>query len=568
MSVNIRWLSHSLYINNTYCLTNSWTSFYRFGIEENIEFLISQRNIFHYLGDDFKNILNRKIDIYLYFYKQNKTQQYKLNLDNIILFFINRQIKVLDKYSYYTNVSRCIEIPKEMGINDIDLMNLAEQAYYFYYLDIDGYIGEEKRKQINKKIVLIPFSLYISLLIFIINLICYIYYILFLNNIEKIFLDELINLNSINYENYIRKLNEIKKQLNNDNINNNNSEEEIKNDNNSYSKNDISKETDLSKKPKNKTIKKKKDKFNIIHYKKKKLKIMFNYFSRKNLFFGIKVLLLMIISLSYFIVSIAYTFKNKNSYVAFDLIYNSLENVFKEAYNIFLPIKRQLDFYERNLINCNTLGNFYKMDLPKLNEIKTPKIENLIMSIIDDNDFKIETKNKFNSIFNKDICYDTNQSEQSINYCKNFWSGILLKGMRQAIIQIGAAISNTLDELESINDINSNRTLFSLMNDSSFFAYQIFHEFYLFRVYNNVKNIFTQLIEEKLNSIFKSMKYILFLYIIVNVLISSFLAFFIYQYKNLFYSFLNFIGIIPEKYFKEDNKIYKTIIKYGTNLFE
>ena len=74
--------------------------------------------------------------------------------------------------------------------------------------------------------------------------------------------------------------------------------------------------------------------------------------------------------------------------------------------------------------------------------------------------------------------------------------GILLKGLRQALIQMGFSIGSALDELQSINDINSNRALISLMKDSSFFQYQLFIEFYLFRAYNKIKNIFIEIREE------------------------------------------------------------------------
>ena len=252
----------------------------------------------------------------------------------------------------------------------------------------------------------------------------------------------------------------------------------------------------------------------------------------------------------------------------FDNINNSIENVFKESYDIFIPIKRELDFYERNLINCTTLGNFYKMKLPKINDIKAPKIKHLIMNILDDTDFKKENINKFNLIFNQDICADTSNTEKAINFCKTFWSGILLKGIIQALSQMGSIIGRVLDELESINNINSDKTLFSLMNDSSFFYYQVFNEMHLFRIYIKIKYIFNDLREEKLESILKKMKYIIVVYIIILIIISAFFINSINKYRYIFDSFLNFIGIIPEQYIEEDDKMCKTIINYGNNLFE
>ena len=294
---------------------------------------------------------------------------------------------------------------------------------------------------------------------------------------------------------------------------------------------------------------------------------MQSFFARKNLFYGTKILLMVLFSLSFYLLSFLLNTNYKTNYLYFDSINSSIENVFKESYDIFIPIKRQLDLFERNLINCTTIGEFHYMKLPNISDIKTPKLENLIMNIMDDTDFKKETLDNFNLLFNQDICSDKSYNQQYINYCKNFWSGILLKGMRQAIIQMGASIGNVLDELESINDIKSNRTLFSLMNDSSFFQYQIFMESYLFRIYNKVIFIFINLREEKLTKIFTIMKYILIIYIFILLILSIFFKIFICRYEYLFISFLNFIGIIPEKYISEDDEICKTIINYGNNLF-
>ena len=276
----------------------------------------------------------------------------------------------------------------------------------------------------------------------------------------------------------------------------------------------------------------------------------------------------MLLILTYYLVSLIINYFYKYNYINFDALNNSLENSFKQSYDVFIPIKRELDLYERNLINCTTLGVFYKMNLTKINDIKTPKFEYLIMDIVDDNDFKKETIDKFNIIFNEDICLDKIKTEKGLYFCKNIWSGILSKGIRQAIIQMGAIIGNVLDELESINDINSNKTLFSLMNDSSFFYYQVFNEMYLFRTYIKVKNIFNDLRKEKLESIFRAMKFTIVVYFIIIIIVSAFFINSLFYYRNVFNSFLNFIVIIPAKYFEEDDKACKAITSYGNYLFE
>ena len=125
------------------------------------------------MSNEFKDILKRKFYVELYIYKYNKTQSYRYNFDNLLLFLINNQIKILEKYSHYSNVSECKIIPKELGLNEVDLKNLAEISYFSYYLNIEGYTGEEKAKIANEKFSRFPFTILISLFI-------YLFYIIFI----------------------------------------------------------------------------------------------------------------------------------------------------------------------------------------------------------------------------------------------------------------------------------------------------------------------------------------------------------------------------------------------------
>ncbi len=271
----------------------------------------------------------------------------------------------------------------------------------------------------------------------------YIYYILYLYKIENIFLNKLIYFNSPNFENYIKKLNEIKKQLINDNNNLNNDEDDEFKYSYSYLKGTNIDEK--SKKSQKNKSKQKKDKFIVYQYQQKKIKSILKFFFKKNIIFGILILLIMLIVLSYYIITLLLNIKYKNNYLNFDIIINIIENAFKNSFDIYLPIIRELDFYEKHLTNCTTLNGFYKMNIPKATDIKIPKIENEIMFIMDDNNLKKETIEKFNLIFNGDICQIAANKEKAKLYCKNFWSGVLLKGMRQALAQIGISIVSVLD---------------------------------------------------------------------------------------------------------------------------
>ena len=160
--------------------------------------------------------MSERHKIGLFVYKFNDTENYNFNVDNLLTFLINTGIKILDTYTYF-NKSECYNLPKELGLNEINLKNLAEISYYIYNSTINGYTGEEKRKRINKNYSTFPISLMIYLVILIFLLSIYIHYILCLHNIEIYFLEKLINFNSTHFDNYIKNLNDIKKKLRNDN---------------------------------------------------------------------------------------------------------------------------------------------------------------------------------------------------------------------------------------------------------------------------------------------------------------------------------------------------------------
>jgi hypothetical protein len=224
IGVNIRWQSHSLYLNNTSCLSGTFSSFYRKILVETIDFLEVQKNLASELSQDFKNIILDKHQIGIYVYKFNDTEKYNFNVDNLITFLINTGIKIIDIYNSLLK-EECYKIPKELGLNEINLKNLIEMSYYFYNSNINGYTGKEKKQKISKNFNRLPFALVGFAAILIILLVFYTHYILSLHNIVIFFLEKLINFNSTNFENYTKKLEEIKKKLGNDN-----NEEEDKGD--------------------------------------------------------------------------------------------------------------------------------------------------------------------------------------------------------------------------------------------------------------------------------------------------------------------------------------------------
>jgi len=576
ISVNIRWMSHSLFMNSTSCLTGNWTKYYQSLLRENLKYLDIQKTSSSSLGIDFEQILYEKHKIYLDVHRFEEKEIYDFNFDNIITFLINSIIKIMDRYDYFIDNS-CGDIPKELGLNETNLNNLIEQSYFFYNSNISGFEDREKKSRINKnfsqsKIPLIVYSIFLFFLLLI-----YIRFTIVLHHIEIFFLEKLINFNSTEFDAYIKKLDEIKKKLRNDN-----SEEDDKADDMDFNDLDSKKKEEedkegqemneehkSSEKAKSRKKKRNGNKQNKIQLqKKKKLNLMTSFFSRINIFFIVKIILVILLSLSYYLLVTLMKIKHKKDYLFFDNINSSIYGVYKDSFDIFLSLKRELDLYERSLLNCKTLGSTtYEMKIPNINDIETPKIGNLIMKITSSSNFNKGTMASFNLLYSNNSCKALFESSSEIEYCSKFWSGVLLKGMEQAITQMGVVIGTVLDELISLNDHNNSKMLYNLLDQSSFIIYEQFIEYYLLKSYNQTTFIFRDLRIQTINSIIKVMKYILWIYSFISVGLFVFLTIFIYNSKSTLNSFLNFIGILPSHYLSEDENLFNEIIKFGNNYF-
>ena len=576
ISVNIRWLSHSLYMNSLSHLNMEWSTFFENLLEESINLMEILKDFSIFKDDNYENLINKEYELNLYVYKFEEKEVYNYTLDNIFFYIINNGIKLMDSFDIFVK-NECKEIPKQLGLYEINLKNLIEQTYNLYNLNLDIFDNEEvKKNKSNKSTYSFPFSFIFSVIIIISVLFVYIYYTISLHNIEIEFLEKLINFNSIDFDNYIKNLDELKKKLRNDN-----NEEEIKeedmelNDLDSKKKDEENGEgnenleekhsKEILKRKNKKKMKSKQSK--IQQQKRKKLNFMISFFRKNNILFLIKVILILILSLAYYINFSFISKKYGNDLINFDFLHDSLNKVYSDSFEIFISLKRELDYYESNLINCKTMGNFQPMNIKKVSDLKIPKFGNLIMQITSNSGIKKETLERFNSLYSKNACKEIMEYSYEIVYCEKFWSGVLSKGMEQAITQMGVAIGTVLDEIQSINNASNNRKLFDLMNQSSFIEYEQFNEYYLFKAYNKTGNIFADFRSEKLNHILKLLRVLLYIYIVIVFALFCLLFYFVYSFNYLFSSFINFIGILPIKYLSEDENFYNGIAKFGDKYF-
>ena len=215
-SVNVRWLSHSIFENSTSCMHGNWVEFYQALLRECLEYAEIQKNTSNYLDEEFYETMNAKSPVELEVHRIPEKEKYDFSFDNKITFLINSIIKILDIYDYFSSLS-CKEITPILGLNETKLQNLIDQSYNFYFSDLRGFKGKEKLEKIEHKFSghLLPMIIYSIFLVGF--LLFYIYYSLNLYQIEIYFLEKLINFNSQNFDTYFKKLEEIKKKLRNDN---------------------------------------------------------------------------------------------------------------------------------------------------------------------------------------------------------------------------------------------------------------------------------------------------------------------------------------------------------------
>ena len=569
IGVNIKWLSHSLFKNSKSHLNNIWEEFLENLLESNLAIMEKLKTTISSNVEEFNEVINDLYVVEVYYYLLDEPLKNKFNLKNIFYSIVNNEIKIKNKFSYFIN-NDCTKIPKELGINEINLKNMIEQTYYFYNLELKVFTIDEikKNNRADKDFFYFPSSVVISAVILLFLLFFFIYYIISLFNMEIYFLDKLINFNSTDFDNYLKKLDEIKKKLRNDTT-----EEEDKGDDMNLKDdedgegNDEVEKKQLQDSHKTKNKKKDKNKHNKIQQqRKKKLKVMTKFFRINLILFLIKLILILFSSMTYYILCIFIKAKYKNEFIDFFKINETIDKVFKDSFDIYLSLKRKTELFENYLIDCDTIGDFIPIDVPEVGKINTPNFGNVIMEITRDTDLEEKTKEQFSLLFEQNACKALLEGSSEMKYCENFWFGVLLKGLEQSIVQMNIILSSVLDELKSLNDDN-NKTLLGLMSDSSFIEYSQFNEYYLGKAYDLTYHMMVEMRQQKLNSIIKHIRLILVIYLLISIFLFSLMIYFVYNFNALFNSFLNFIGIFPPKYLYEDENFYKEIVKFGEKYF-
>jgi hypothetical protein len=641
--LNLKWLRDG-YIDDNGCPAKTCRMFYTDLMEEAIDDIKTQKENFTKFYEDFRDILKIQIKIYLDLYNLNYQDSIDIDTDNLLNLLVFYGLKLKSGLKDYFNKD------SNSGVFQIASSNLLRQSLTYFESNYSvSFKSEQKEEKIQKNFTLFPYSLVFVVVMFALIIIGLIYlnYKIYTNEIY--FLEKLINFNSQKFEVYLKSLEDIKKRLRLENEEDEDKDEDMEMD----SKKDTKKEEDEENNKKKKKInelnenkRKKKDKKSnkFIHVKQKKKRIMGMYFFKSNLFFTIKIIVILVLSISYYLVSTLVNSHNKTNFLDFDQTIDAIEAVFKETFELYKKLKIEMEQYENVIVakddaiknfcanitnsnetkyftnsvtnetcnntgcegfcqdpilvnqsldcaegfNCSTdiIGTFcggvqcilrqpnYQMRILSNEELTTPKLGSLLMPLVSDVDSSSsETEQKLNNLYNDDSCkiLIKEDDKESYDYCKVFWSGILVKGMEQGITQLGLSVASVTDELKWINSSLLNNTKrfadMTYKNDSAFFQFSIFVEFYLFESYLQTYRIFDVLRDVKLENIKNNFNVILYCYLIGSILLVAIAFYFVNDSKYLLTSFLNFVGIFPVKYLMEDNTLYHETLNLETDIF-
>ena len=597
-TVNLKWVKDQLMDSDNCTLAegNSCTSFYSSLLSTCINDIKTQKENSSYFYEDFKDILGQSKEIELEVYNLTVKDVLTIDIDNLLNLLISNGLKLnanLDTYKSTTD-----------NVYDINSVNILQQSLdYINDNTVSGFDDSQKKKNINDQFSPVPICLIIDCVIFAILIFGFGWLIFQLYQMETLYLAKLIQFHSVPFEGYLKKLEDLKKKLRNDNGEDDdkiNGEMDL----NDFGSKKGSKKEDDEEEGTGKEKKKRKDEKedNKENHKKnpkkskknsklskqnqqknEKKKLMSKYFFKYNVFFTFKVMIVLILAVTYYLVISLIESSKKSDYLSFDSTTNSIEGVYRSSFDIFLMLKTQLATYESKMVEKIQANNALEtpvepfdpeeglegtMTIPANNEITTPKLGNLLMPLVNNLNGASEATNELNNLYNSDACLVlfTDNSSAEYQSCSTFWSSILVKGMEQSITQMSVVINTVIDELNSLN-MGKKKFEDIVSNESSFSQYELFVEYYLFKSYMKTVDLFSVLKEAKVNSIYNIFRVILYCYVVGVVILFFVLLYFVYSSKFVFNTFLNFIGILPVKYLIEDDGLYKDILKLEQHIF-
>ena len=561
--MNLRLLRNNI-INNESCPNSNCTSFYS---DLLIQGYTLARKLKYDINEYYQEFLDiffiKKFNVIAEVYK-SEYDTFPLDIDNYMSYMIGNGIKIICNLTDYFGNGSYFNYTS-YSILDNYLDNLLNVSYTFFVTDFyTTFEGDEKTKLLNYHSNNFPTRLIIALISLILILGVFIYLDYKIHSIEVYFMDKLINFNSTNFDEYLKRLDELKKELRDENNDDDNEEKidqeeesEGKDENNSINKNnEINRKLIIKKKG---NTKKKKNKQNKLHLQKiKKRKNMSNYFFRINLFFIIKISVSFILLIIYFILIIHFFSSYKNSFIELDHSLVTINKIYLNHFKTLLIFKKEIE---------NLLANqdHYEIVIPDDSQLAQLNLGNTFLNILHSSKYSESSLNIIKTLYNENACQILVENITEDKYCENIFSSLLIKGLDQTIVQMSNIINNCKDELAALKMTKNLTNMYSIYN--YYYNYELLVGYYFFNSFLITKDAFTVFRNDERNYIFNIHKVITIAYIIFVLIVIIFCVYFIYNFKKEGKSFWNFICILPNKFILDDESFYDSIIKLGDILY-
>ena len=367
--LNLKWFKDK-HITSNACPNLDCRGFYTNIMIEAINDIKTQKENFTKFYEDFRDILKKEQQMDLELYNLNYTDNITIDTDNLLNLLVFNGLKLKAGLDTYFDGSI-------NGVFDIASSNLLKQSLNYFYSDISSFRDTDKEKKIQENFTLIPIALICVAILFAALIIGFIYIVYKIYSNEIYFLEKLINFNSANFDAYLKSLEDIKKRLRLESEEDEEKDEDMEMESKRITKKDVEEEENTKKKKKmsnekegeNKRKKKDKKSNKFLQVKQKKKRIMGMFFFKWNLFFTIKVLIILVISISYYLVSTIVNSQNKSNYLDFDQTTDAIEAVYKQTYELYLKLKTEMEIFEERMrVKIDAINDF--CDFNTSNETK------------------------------------------------------------------------------------------------------------------------------------------------------------------------------------------------------
>ena len=360
--LNLKWIKDK-HLDDGICPNKNCTVFYTELLTKAINDIKTQKENFTDFNEDFRDILKEEQEMNLVLYNLNYTEKILIDTDNLLNLIVFNGLKLkAGLRTYFSGETN--------GVFDIASSNLLGQSLNYIRSNISSFKGEEKEIKVKDNFKLVPISLICVAVIFVGLILGFVYLVYQIHTLEIYFLEKLINFNSPNFENYLKVLDELKKRLRNEAEADDDKDEDMElGDSKKGSKRE---EEEEEKKKKKEEAEEKEEKKRLkkrggnksnkaLQQKMKKKKTMGLYFFKWNLFFTLKVVIILVITISYYLVSMVIESKNKSDYLDFDQTTDSIEGLYKYSFDIFLRLKSEMEtFEERMRLKIDAINSFYQ----------------------------------------------------------------------------------------------------------------------------------------------------------------------------------------------------------------